>query len=441
MRIVHDLTSLKPDRPSVLTIGKFDGVHLGHQHLIRQMQARAEELDAQSGVLILHPHPREVLHPSERVLYLTPIEERVSLLAALGVDLIIVLEFTRELAATSAEDFVKTLVRHVRIVELWVGPDFALGRGRQGDVPFLRRLGRDLGFEVQPVEPLQVGGRVVASSEIRARLAEGRVGEVKELLGRWPGLVGTVVTGAQRGHKLGFPTANLAVGEQRVVPGNGVYAVWAHVRGERLPGVANIGVRPSFDNGEHTVEVHIFDFNDQIYGEEVEVEFVQRLREERRFERVDDLVAQIRRDAAQAREVLAGSPRPRYEPADHTADLAIRVYGGDLPQLFANAAYALFDLMTELPPSASRERRVSLESSDLEGLLVDWLNELIYLHETEGETYTDFQIEELSPSGLRARIHGAPTVRKTKAIKAATYHDLSIRNTPAGFEAHIVFDV
>jgi len=441
MRVIHNLTHLHPDKPTVLTIGKFDGVHRGHEHLFRQLIGRARELGAQAAALILHPHPREVLRPGEPVRYLTSIEERIELLQALGLDLVVILPFTPELAATSAEDFLALLARHLWLVELWVGPDFALGRGRQGDVPFLRRMGQVRGFEVHVVEPLRRAGRVVASSEIRADLEEGRVVEAKALLGRWPSLTGTVIRGAHRGRGLGFPTANLAVWERQVVPGNGVYAVWVHLRGERRPGVANIGVRPSFEDGQHTVEVHIFDFNDDLYGEQLKVEFVQRLRDERRFENVEALVEQIRRDAARARQVLREATRLPYEQVEHTADLAIRVRGADLPDLFINAAHALFELMTEPPSTGDRERSLCIESLDTEALLVDWLNELIFLHETEGETYMDFVIDELSSESLKARVYGGPTVRKTKAVKAATFHDLSLHNTPEGFEAHIVFDV
>jgi riboflavin kinase/FMN adenylyltransferase len=446
MRMFHDLTTLTPQADVFLTVGVFDGVHQGHQYLIGQVVQRAKELGGLSALLTLHPHPLEVLAPEKPIRYLTTLEEKIALLSEMGLDLVIVLTFTAEVARTSARDFVLALSRRLRLRELWVGPDFALGHQRQGNGTFLKGLGHELGFAVHIVAPFQLEGEIVSSSRIRALLTEGRVAEATRLLGRVPSLRGEVVAGAGRGKRLGFPTANLSLDERQVIPADGVYAVRVLLGDEIHDGVANIGVRPSFDNGERTVEANLLDFHGDIYGREMEIQFVERLRDEQRYSSPDQLVAQVEQDVRDARRILKPSGDrsldKRYEEIEHTADLAMRAYGRDLRELFVNAAYGMFDLMAEpAPDEPLRRREVALEGSDHEALLVDWLNELIYLHEVEGETYTRFTIQYLSSAALRASVEGGATGRKTKAIKAATFHDLSIRETKAGYEATIVFDV
>ena len=446
MRIIHDLTPLTPQEDVFLTIGIFDGVHRGHQYLIGQVVQRAREMEGLSALLTLHPHPLEVLAPGEAVRYLTTLEEKIALLGEMGLDMVIVLAFTPEVARTPARDFVLTLTRHLQLRELWVGPDFALGHQRQGGAAFLQQLGRELGFAVRVVAPFRLESEIVSSSRIRALLAEGQVAEATRLLGRYPSLQGEVVAGAERGKRLGFPTANLSLDERRMIPADGVYAVRVRLGEGIHDGVANIGVRPSFDNGERTVEAHLLDFDLEIYGQELKIQFVERLRDEQRYPSPDQLVAQMARDVRDARHILRlRGDQPlgqRYEEIEHTADLAMRAYGRDLKELFANAAHGMFDLMAE-PASDEppRRREVALEGSDYEALLVDWLNELIYLHEVEGETYTQFTIQDISSTALRASVEGRSTSRKIKAIKAATFHDLRIREMGGGYEATIVFDV
>ncbi len=190
--------------------------------------------------------------------------------------------------------------------ELWIGPDFALGRGRQGDATYLRTLGRELGFRLEAIQPLSHEGKIISSSNIRALLREGRVTEASHLLGRYPTLAGKVVSGARRGQDLGFPTANLAVNEQMMIPANGIYAVRARWGTANHQGVVNIGVRPTFeDQGERIVEAHILDFSGDLYGQTLEIEFIERLRPERRFESAQALVAQMEQDVAQARHLLS----------------------------------------------------------------------------------------------------------------------------------------
>ena len=447
---------------TVLTIGAFDGVHRGHQALIGQVVARARASGRRSVVVTFHPHPAMVLAPERAPRYLTTPGEKVALLEGLGVDLVVLLPFSRKMASTPAREFMASLAHNLRFRELWVGTDFALGRGREGDVSRLRELGHDLGYEVYLFDPLQEGEEPVSSSRIRALLAEGRVEQASHLLGRYPSLSGEVVYGAQRGHTLGFPTANLEVRPERAVPANGVYAVFAVLGSERYPAVANVGVRPSFDNGNRTVETHIFDFTQEIYGCDLVVEFVARLRDERRFEDIDDLVSQIARDSETARNILqrelreprskqpvtrgwrrVGVPCPyRYREVEHTADRALRVWGRQLPDLFAGAARGMYSLMADLDGLVATDwRRVELQAWDRETLLVDWLNELLFLTETEELLFVECIIESLQGDKLVARAGGI-NAQPTKAyIKAATFHNLALTQDETGWSVVLTFDV
>jgi riboflavin kinase/FMN adenylyltransferase len=445
VRIIHDLTQLTPDKPVVLTLGVFDGVHLGHQTLIRRVVASARERHGLSVVLTLDPHPVEVLSPGATISYLTTLDERLELIGRQRVDLCLVFNFTPQVAQTSARDFILFLGDHLRLVELWEGPDFVFGHGRQGDHSFLQALGDELGFTVQRVDYERTDGTTISSTRIRELILAGEVTEAATMLGRPPSVRGPVVPGVERGHRLGFPTANIELPPKKVLPANGVYAarLWLGA-GESAPvpllnGVANVGVRPSFGETRRTVEAHIFDFDRTIYGQTLEIQFVARLREERRFGNVEELVAQIQRDVEQARAILA--PR-RYEEVDHTADIGIRVRGRDLAELFANAAYGMFSLMLDmdhLPQTLSRE--VQVEAFDVETLLVDWLSELNYRRELAGEVYHRFDIQEISPTRLKAIVAGTDSVRPRRLVKAVTFHDLAVKQTPEGYQAVIVFDV
>jgi len=469
MRTVTTLDELQPTIPTTLTVGKFDGVHLGHQELIRRLNRRARELGGQSAALVLYPHPQEVLAPQRPVEYLTGLEERLNLMAALGLDLAIVLAFTPELAGTPARHFVEKILRHVKLAELWVGPNFALGRGREGNVPYLQRLAEELGFNVRITPMLDVDGQTISSGQIRELIRLGQVETAGRWLGRPPGLRGRVILGARRGHALGFPTANLDVWPKLMIPANGVYAVRVGLGGEVLHGVANVGVRPSFDRGPRTVEVYIFDFNRDIYGQELEVQFITRLRDEQKFDSIDALKAQIGRDVQRARDLLGDSGSPvvpavtveaavatpivevavespprqrRYEEIEHTADIAIRAYGRDLAELFINAAYGMFDLMVdveELRPVIRRD--FDLEAFDVETLLIDWLSGLLYEHEMRGEVYKHFEVHMVTPQHLKASAYGTNSVKPHRLIKAVTFHDLQIERTSDGYRAQIVFDV
>lgn len=311
MLLIDNWEQANLDQDTVATIGAFDGVHRGHQFLIRSLIARARETHRLSMVVTFHPHPVAVLRPDLPIRYLTTPGEKAVLMEQLSLDVLAILPFNTEMAQMPAADFTRALVEHLRLRELWVGPDFALGRNREGDVATLQALGAELGFSVQTVKPFLLDGQVVSSTRIRALLAQGDVRTATRLLGRYPTVAGEVVPGARRGRALGYPTANLEVRQEWAVPADGVYAVFAVLGAERYLGVANIGVRPSFDNGARTVETFILDFDQDIYGCDLVVQFVERLRPEQRFASIADLVQQIGRDVEVARRILEDEAKDR----------------------------------------------------------------------------------------------------------------------------------
>ena len=290
------------------TIGMFDGVHVGHQSILAPLAQDAHAADCQAAVLTFFPHPVEVLRGTQEALYLTTPEERAEQMGRLGIDTVITLAFTRELAATSAGAFIQKLCDHLGMRQLWVGSDFALGRDRQGDIPTLRRLGEELGYSVKVISEVTVGSARVSSSQIRALIKAGQVDQAAQALGRLYSLEGPVVLGDQRGRQLGFPTANLAPWPQKVLPANGVYATWAWVNDQRLQAVTNVGTRPTFAGVEKRIEAHLIDFNQDIYGQPLKLEFVELLRPEQRFVSIDALIAQITFDKQRAQERLANEP-------------------------------------------------------------------------------------------------------------------------------------
>lgn len=289
---------------TAVTIGSFDGVHRGHQTLIRQLVEQAEREGLSAGLITFHPHPSAILTPHAPIPYLTTLEEKLALLKPLGLDWVAVLSFTSRLAHTPAREFVRLLLERFNLRIVWVGEDFALGYRRKGDVPALREMGREMGFRVHAVPFVTNGEAKISSTRIRALLLDGQVRGAARLLGRLYALSGEVVHGARRGRCIGFPTANIEVPHGRVVPANGVYATYALLGGERYLSVTNIGVRPSFDHGARSIEAHLLDFERDIYGQRLKIEFVARLRDERRFADVGELIAQIGRDVEMARQIL-----------------------------------------------------------------------------------------------------------------------------------------
>ena len=293
-----------PERESVLTIGVFDGVHVGHQHLLDYLKRRALAGDHLAGVVTFVQHPLEVLSPRTQLLRLTSQEERTRLLHELGIDFVVPLSFTSEMAQLPAADFVSLLRKHLRMRGLVVGPDFALGKGREGDVFTLHSLGKELGFWVEVVSPMVLDGDVASSTNIRQALAQGDVATVRRLLGRPYALIGQVGHGDERGWQLGFPTANLEVNSRQALPSDGVYATRAYVGNQAFLSVTNIGKRPTFGEGKRTVEVYILGFEGGLYGEQLRLELVDRLRPEKRFSSPEELKAQIGKDVEQAISIL-----------------------------------------------------------------------------------------------------------------------------------------
>jgi riboflavin kinase/FMN adenylyltransferase len=300
-----ELARAAPGRPSAVTIGKFDGVHLGHRYLVGLLLERARDEALASVVVTLHPNPITVLRPGTPVTYLCSLEERVALLRSLGVDSVSVLSFTSELAQLSYADFAGLLVEELRMRLLVVGPDFALGRDRAGDVEALRAFGEERGFRVESVSLLREDGTKVGSGAIREALAEGDMETASELLGRPFALRGPVVRGEERGARIGFPTANIAVAPDLALPKFGVYVTSAYLGDRHYASVTNIGQRPTFGAGRPTIETHLLDFEGDVYERELRIELLQKLRDEQRFAGADELVAQIRRDVEATRAYFA----------------------------------------------------------------------------------------------------------------------------------------
>lgn len=313
MRVVRGSAALgRSPRRAILTIGNFDGLHIGHREILRTVIDRARARDGEAVVYTFDPHPRKVLQADRAPSLLTTTEQKLELLAAAQIDLVVLEPFTAEFATTTPESFVREHVHaHVAPLEVYVGYDFHYGRDRAGSMRLLTELGPRLGFAVTIIPEVTIGGRDVSSSRIRELLAAGDVEESKRMLGRSFAVRGTVVAGDRRGRTLGFPTANLAP-ENEVVPAHGVYA--GHVRlldagtpaaGTRFAAVTNVGRRPTFkDDDPALAEAHLFDFSGDLYGRRIEVSFEARLRGEQKFSGAAALRAQIARDVEIARQIL-----------------------------------------------------------------------------------------------------------------------------------------
>jgi riboflavin kinase/FMN adenylyltransferase len=289
---------------SVVTMGNFDGIHLGHQALIIRTVEESRRRNAVSVALTFDPHPLKVLAPARAPrLILTP-EDKIELFRDLGIDVVINQRFDASFAGLEAEEFVRRfIVDRLKAKKLWVGSDLRFGRGRKGSVEQLIGWGVEWGFEVGMVEPILVNGVRVSSSQIRALIEEGRVDEARALLGRFHFVSGTVVDGNRRGRGLGFPTANIA-SRTEVIPSDGIYATLFHIGQERWLSVSSIGVNPTFGAGPRTLESFILDFDRDIYGESIRVAFLKKIREEEKFADVASLIARIKDDVRRAHAVF-----------------------------------------------------------------------------------------------------------------------------------------
>jgi riboflavin kinase/FMN adenylyltransferase len=289
-----------------ISIGTFDGVHLGHQALVQSLVAQAHGEDRPAILLTFYPHPAVVLRGVKGPYYITPPDERSRLLQNLGVDRVLTLEFNRDLASLSAFDFMNQVKEKINLCGLLVGYNFALGHGREGDLPRLREIGEAIGYQLQVIAPIETSGSITSSSQIRGWIAEGSIEQTTQALGRFFSLNGVVSIGDGRGRILGIPTANLTLWDEQVLPANGVYACWANIGSERKKAVVNIGLRPTFEAQPlfPRVEAHLLDFDRDIYDQELQLEFVSRLRGEKRFSSIELLIAQINHDKEVATEML-----------------------------------------------------------------------------------------------------------------------------------------
>jgi riboflavin kinase/FMN adenylyltransferase len=309
MILITDLSRIeKKFGRSVITLGNFDGIHLGHQELVRMVIRRARETGAVGMVVTFRPHPLKILAPEKCPPLISIYEEKIRLFEKLGIDVLVKIPFTMEFSAMTPEDFVKNvLCDTLGAKEIFVGYNYRFGKGRKGTVQTLRQLGAQYGFVVKEVGQISLDGEVISSTKIRDLLKSGDVEHAARLLGRTYAITGIVVRGDGRGKGLGFPTANIAP-KHAIVPSDGVYAVRLLVRDRLYDGIANIGLRPTFNKKVLAIEVHVFDFNEDVYGEDISLYFIRKIREEEKFRSAEALVDQIRSDIAVAKDILASRP-------------------------------------------------------------------------------------------------------------------------------------
>lgn len=320
MKIIRNLKEIhQPLRNAVVTIGNFDGVHLGHREIFRRVRKSAAERGGVSAVITFVPHPLKIMPSRKKLRLITTYAEKESLIAASGVDYLIVLPFTEEFASMTAGEFVrKVLVGIVGVKKLIIGYDYAFGRNREGNVSLLSQLGEELKYDVEVLAPIGNDETVYSSTRIREMIGEGRVREVVSLLGRHFSLTGTVVHGHHRGKGLGFPTANLEV-ENELVPKTGVYAVKVKVDGTEYDGACNIGSNPTFGDDKTAIEVFIFDFHGDLYEHEVRIFFVERLRDEQRFANAVELQKAIEADVERCRDILGNCTIIEFHESPETS--------------------------------------------------------------------------------------------------------------------------
>lgn len=301
MRLFHGTDNADITRPTVLTLGVFDGLHLGHQLIMRTVVERARAIRAVPTVITFDPHPRALLHPESAPPLLQTFDQKIEALGVLGIEQTIVINFDMSFAQIRAEDFLRTIIAdRLHAKEVYLGCGFAFGHGREGNIELLRAVSQSLGFFADEVPELRLRGRRISSSRIRELLQQGRVNIARRMLGRPYGVEGMVVHGAERGAKLGFPTANLHP-QNRVIPRNGVYVTATLIDGQWRRSVTNIGTRPTFESeNESSVETFVMNWSGDLYGDVVRVRFLHRLREEKKFSSIDELKAQIERDVARA---------------------------------------------------------------------------------------------------------------------------------------------
>jgi len=299
MRVYNDLISIEKNVNTIITIGTFDGVHLGHQEIFNVLINKSKNNGCRSFVITFEPHPRMVIQPNSDLKLLTTFDEKVEILRKMGIDNLLVISFTKEFSQLTSEEFFrKFILDGVGIKKMVIGYDHHFGKGRDGDEQKIRELGALNNFEVQKTEAVTINEIVVSSSKIRNALSEGEVKTAAQMLGRNYSFSGLVVVGDKRGRELGFPTANIQLeNENKLIPKNGVYAVKVFLEERIFNGVMNIGLRPTFKDTKIVLsEVHILNFNEDIYGKRISVEFIERIRDEQKFSSKEELIKQIEID-------------------------------------------------------------------------------------------------------------------------------------------------
>ena len=306
MRLFHGTDNARIARPTVLTLGVFDGLHLGHQLIMQTVVERARAVGAVPTVITFEPHPRAVLHPESAPPLLQTFDQKVEAFGVLGIEQTIVIHFDREFSQIRAEDFLRDVVaERLQTKEVYLGRGFAFGHNREGNIELLRQVSGRLGFLADEVPEVRLRGHRIGSTRIRELLSQGRVNLARRMLGRPYGVEGRVVRGAERGAQLGFPTANLQP-QNRVIPHGGVYVTATLIEGEWRRSVTNIGTRPTFDSdGTASVETFVLNWSGDLYGDVVRVRFLHRLRDEKKFNSIDELKTQIDRDVARAEEYFS----------------------------------------------------------------------------------------------------------------------------------------
>jgi riboflavin kinase/FMN adenylyltransferase len=307
LKVIYNITEFNPEKPVILTQGTFDGVHFGHQKILRQVVDEALHIGGVSVLLTFYPHPRLVLYPDDNELkLLSTIEEKVDLVSALGIDYLIIMPFTQELSRLRADEFVRDiLVEKLHITKLIIGYDHRFGRNREGGMQEMIHFADTYSFELEEIPAQDISESIVSSTKIRQALLDGQVHRAREYLGTAYVLRGKVEEGMQRGTTIGYPTANIRVNSSyKLIPKNGVYAVWVYISEKKYAGMLNIGYNPTFDDKKWSVEVHLFDFSQNVYHKEISIAFVSRTRDEQKFEDLRSLIDQLKADEKEIRTLL-----------------------------------------------------------------------------------------------------------------------------------------
>jgi riboflavin kinase/FMN adenylyltransferase len=305
MQLEKELAKASPEKNTLVTIGVFDGVHIGHQNLLRRLVDEAHERGLTSAVITFRSHPEKIVHPGNQLPWLIDLDERIRIINNLGVEIIVAIPFTAEISRLSAREFVQLLIKHMKMKGMIIGPDFALGSKREGNSEYLGDLAIEMGFSLENVPPFVLDEGVVSSSAIRQTLAEGNVKKAEKLLGRSFRIDGLVTTGDQQGRLLGFPTANIIPNPEFIVPKDGVYTTVTQIDNVILPSITNIGVRPTFGGSRRLIETYLLDYEGDLYNRYIKIDFINRLRDEQRFETIDGLKAQMAKDVEHVRGIFS----------------------------------------------------------------------------------------------------------------------------------------